>query len=115
MSSARLRLDFYESGVGETIVITFPSGGLGLVDAHPSQHSDRPNIRDIVKGKNLHFVCLTHPHSDHGIDLVSVLEEHPNVAAFWHTIFEIPALIYGAEQTVNFPSSLSDFGEDFLK
>ncbi|MGA2176207.1 MAG: hypothetical protein ABSH38_14620 [Verrucomicrobiota bacterium] len=108
-SSARLKLDFYESGVGDTIVVTFPSGGLGLIDAHPSQYSHRPNIRDIVQGKILHFVCLTHPHADHGVDLVPVIQEHPNIAEFWHTIFEVPAFIYGAEQAVNFPSPVREF------
>jgi hypothetical protein len=113
-SLARLKLDFYESGVGETIVVTFPSGGVGLVDAHPSQHSHRPNILDIVQGKKLHFVCLTHPHADHGIDLVPVLEKHPNIEEFWYTIFDVPAFIYGAGQApsfqaLNFPSPVREF------
>jgi len=105
----KLRIDFYESGVGETIVITFPSGGLGLVDAHPSQHSFRPEIQELVHGKKLHFVCLTHPHADHGVDLVTVLQSHQQIEAFWHTVFDIPALIYGVEQTVNFPSEVREY------
>jgi hypothetical protein len=95
--------------VGDTIVITFPSGGVGLVDAHPSQYSHRPPILEIVKGKKLHFVCLTHPHADHGIDLVPVLEKHPDIVEFWYTIFELPAFIYGLEETTNFPSPIREF------
>lgn len=104
-----LRIDFYESGIGDTIIITFPSGGVGVVDAHPSQHTHRPDIRQLVEGRKLHFVCLTHPHADHGVDLIPVLEQHPQIDAFWSTIFEIPAFIFGVEQTVNFPSPVQEF------
>ena len=105
----KLRLDFYESGIGETIVITFPSGGIGLVDAHPSKNSLRPEILKIVEGKKLHFVCLTHPHADHGVDLVPVLQNHQHIESFWHTIYHVPAFIYGVEQTVKFPSEVREF------
>jgi hypothetical protein len=95
---------------------------VGLIDAHPSQHHHRPDILDIVENKLLHFVCLTHPHADHGLDLIPVLESHPNVAEFWHTIFELPAFIFGVEQVVNFPSPIrgyaakmnKDWGEFFF-
>jgi len=108
-NSPKLRLDFYESGVGETIVITFPSGGLGIVDAHPSNHHHRPGILDLVKGKDIHFVCLSHPHKDHGKDLVPILEQHKGIKSFWHTIYNIPAFIYCIEETVNFPSEMRDY------
>jgi hypothetical protein len=104
-----LRIDFYESGIGDTIVIRFPSGGLGLVDAHPSPHSTRPDIQQIVAGKKLHFVCLTHPHADHGIDLVPVLEQHPAIESFWHTTSDVRAFIYRVEETRNFPSAVREF------
>ena len=106
---AKLRIDFYESGIGDTIIVTFPSGGLGLVDAHPSPHTHRPEIRQRVSGRKLHFVCLTHPHADHGVDLIPVLERHPQIGAFWSTIFEVPAFIFGVEQTANFPSPVRRF------
>jgi hypothetical protein len=106
---AKLRIDFYESGIGDIIIVTFPSGGIGVVDAHPSQHTHRPDIRQLVAGRKLHFVCLTHPHADHGVDLIPVLEQHPEVTEFWSTIFEIPAFIFGVEQTPNFPSPVQQF------
>jgi ribonuclease BN (tRNA processing enzyme) len=105
----KVRLDFYESGVGETIVITFPSGGIGIVDAHPSKFAHRPEILKLVEGKKIHFVCLSHPHKDHGIDLVQVLEKHTEIKSFWHTIYQIPAFIYGIEETVNFPSKVQKY------
>lgn len=105
----KLKVDFYESGIGDTIAITFPSGDLGLVDAHPSQYGHRPGIRELVEGRKLLFVCLSHPHADHGVDLVPVLQDHPDVLEFWHTIFDIPAFIYGVEQTVSFPSPVREY------
>jgi beta-lactamase superfamily II metal-dependent hydrolase len=105
----KLRIDFYDSGVGDTIVITFPGGGLGLVDAHPATHSSRPGIRDIVSGKKIHFVCLTHPHADHGEDLVSVLQTHPEIREFWHTTSDVPAFIYRVQEFPNYPSPVRDF------
>src|SRR6267142_1579356 len=106
---AKLRIDFYESGIGDTIIVTFPSGGIGLIDAHPSQYTHRPDIHQLVVGRKLLFVCLTHPHADHGVDLIPVLERHPEIDEFWSTIFEIPAFIFGVEQTVNFPSPVQQF------
>lgn len=105
---AKLRIDFYESGIGDTIIVTFPSGGIGIVDAHPSQHTRRPDISQLVEGRKVLFACITHPHADHGVDLIPVLEGHPQVEEFWHTIHDIPALVYGVEQTVNFPSSVRE-------
>lgn len=110
-NSQKLKLDFYESGLGETIVITFPSGGIGLIDAHPSKHAHRPPILEIVKDKTIHFVCLTHPHADHGVDLVPVLNEHHKIESFWHTVYHIPALIYGVEQMDNFPSEIRGYAK----
>lgn len=108
----KLRVDFYDSGVGDTIVVTFPSGGLGLVDAHPSPNAVRPTIQDIVAGKKLHFVCLTHPHADHGEDLVPVLETHPEIEGFWHTTSDVPAFIYGVQEAPGFPSPVQEFAKE---
>ena len=62
-----LQIDFYESGDGETILLTFPNGGMGIVDAIrlpllPTR------LLDLIRGRTVHFVCLTHPHRDHGMD-----------------------------------------------
>jgi hypothetical protein len=117
-----LRVDFFESGVGDTILVTFPSGDVGVVDAHPSSHSQRPAIQNLIAGKKLRFVCLTHPHADHGVDLIPILQSHPNIEEFWHTIHDVPALMYGIDQAPNFPSSVQQFANamnqewaDFLR
>lgn len=98
-----LRIDFYESGIGETTVITFPDGGLGIVDAHPSRYSHRPTIQQIVQDKQLHFVCLSHPHADHGKDLIPLLQSHPNIAAFWYSVSAIDSFIYELQEVNDFP------------
>ncbi len=104
-----MRLDFYESGIGDTIVVTFPDGGIGIIDAHPSRSQGRPDITTLVTGKRIHFVCLTHPHADHGIDLVPVLQNHPAIGSFWHTVSNIRLFFYRAEEAMNFPSEVRDF------
>lgn len=110
----KLRIDFYESGKGDTIVVTFPKGGVALVDAHPSPTKSRPGILEIIGDRPVHFVCLTHPHADHGVDLVQVLRGPQKPGEFWHTTSEINAFIYrlgenqayAPPQNVNFPSEL---------
>lgn len=105
-----LKVDVYESGVGETIVVTFPSGGVGVVDAHPSPTHLRPEILEILDGKDIHFVCLTHPHADHGIDLVPIVKEHQAIAEFWHTVSDIAAFFFfPVTETRNFPSAMRPF------
>lgn len=108
-----LRLDFYESGVGETIVITFPSGGIGVVDAHPSPTGSRPDIIELLRGKRVHFVCLTHPHADHGKDLERIFRAEIKVESFWHTMSELKPFFYGFTETKSFPGPLKDFVNRF--
>lgn len=108
-----LKFDSYESGVGETIVVTFPSGGIGVVDAHPSPNQTRPNLWEIVRGKRIHFVCLTHPHADHGRDLVSLIESQSGVEVFWHTISELNVFFFGLTQVRNSPGPLRDVVNQF--
>ena len=113
----KLRVDFYESGNGETIIITFPNGGLGIVDAHPSSQTNRPNIAALVAGKKIHFVCLSHPHADHGIDLIPVLETHPNIEEFWHSTSDVVGFIFCITETnnYNYPSAVAQFAHEFRK
>jgi hypothetical protein len=99
-----LKIDFYESGDGETILLTFPSGGMGIVDAHPSPAATRPAILDLIRGRTVHFVCLTHPHQDHGVDLIPVLEQHPDVLAFWHTVSDVDVTVFLQQEAMNYPN-----------
>ena len=108
-----LRLDFHESGEGETIVITFPGGGVGVVDAHPSPTASRPDIVELLRGKRVHFICLTHPHADHGKDIERILRAGIEVESFWHTISELKTFFYSLTQTKNYPGPLKDFVNRF--
>ena len=108
-----LRFDFHESGEGETIVITFPGGGVGVVDAHPSPTASRPEIVELLRGKRVHFICLTHPHADHGKDLERILRAGIEVESFWHTLSELKTFFYSLTQTKNYPGPLKDFVNSF--
>jgi hypothetical protein len=101
-----LRFDFYESADGETTIVTFPSGGIAIVDAHPSARNSRPPILDLINGKEIHFICLTHPHSDHGVDLVPIVQFAPAVGSFWHTVSDFNAFFFSISQVEAYPSSM---------
>lgn len=101
-----IKIDFYESGAGETTIVTFPSGGIGVIDAHPSQSLKRPDIIQLTKNKEIHFVCLTHPHADHAADLVKLQEKHQNnIKEFWHTVPSIQRFFYTVSEYKKYPAS----------
>ncbi len=109
-SSAKLKIDFYESADGETIILEFPDGGLGVVDAHPSAQNSRPSILRLVADRKIHFVCLTHPHADHGIDLIPILQQHKPIAEFWQTNPSVSSFVFHcATERPNYPSPLRRF------
>jgi hypothetical protein len=113
-SVRKLTIDFFESGVGETIRITFPDGGIGIVDAHPSQTGKRPPIDQLVVGRKVHFVCLTHPHADHGIDLIPILRDHPDIDSFWHTLSAVDVFVFAeAGQVPNYRSPIREAVAEF--
>ena len=107
--SAKVKVDFYESGIGDTIIVTFPDGGVGVVDAHPSPTASRPDILELVADRLIHFVCLTHPHADHGRDLVPLVEKHARISEFWHTNSQIQAFIYRLREIPSWPSEVREF------
>lgn len=84
------------------------------MDAHPSPSKSRPGILEIIGERALHFVCLTHPHADHGVDLVPLLRAPQKPDQFWHTTSDINPFVYrvgeavgyAAPKAVNFPSDL---------
>ena len=106
----KLKFDFFESAKGETIILEFPDGGVGIVDAHPSAEQTRPSILELVGKRTVHFVCLTHPHADHGIDLIPILQNHKAVGEFWHTNSDISTFVYHClTERPNYPSPVRDF------
>lgn len=114
ISRGKLTIDFFESGIGETVRITFPDGGIGIVDAHPSQTGTRPPIEQLVAGRKIHFVCLTHPHADHGIDLIPILRDHPDISSFWHTLSAIDVFVFAeAGQIPNYRSPIREAVAEF--
>ncbi|HEX7860952.1 MAG TPA: MBL fold metallo-hydrolase [Verrucomicrobiae bacterium] len=89
-------------------MITFPNGGIGVVDAHPSTLGSRAKIEQIIADKEIHFVCLTHPHDDHATDLAAVLRTG-RVKQFWTSVSDISSLGYRVESFTNFPSPIQEF------
>jgi len=109
-NSAKLKIDFYESADGETIILEFPDGGIGVVDAHPSAQNSRPPILALVAKRKIHFVCLTHPHADHGIDLIPIFQQQKAIAEFWQTSPSVSSFIYHcATERPNYPSPVRSF------
>ena len=89
-----LKIDFYESGQGETTIVTFPDNSIGVVDAYPSGSNSRPSITDLTVNKKLRFVCLSHPHRDHAEDIAQLLSQR-SPDELWHTINLTDAFFYG--------------------
>lgn len=85
-----LRIQVFEVDRGDCILIHFPSGDLGLVDAGPA--NGRPYSQAMLKailegGRRLRFVCITHPHADHTSGLLAVLRHADiRVGELWHSM-----------------------------
>ena len=67
-------------GKGESIVLKLPDGQWGVVDCHSESVTDpdaNPTTQFLrSRGvKTLLFVCLTHPHDDHFLGMVKLIEE----------------------------------------
>jgi hypothetical protein len=85
---AAFGIHVFGRGFGETIVLEFPNGGVGLIDCFSPQLSipdgqTRLSVNPVLRflknelrAESLAFVGLTHPHEDHGRGLSHVLEEY---------------------------------------
>lgn len=102
-----LKVDFYESGIGETTIITFPDDSIGILDAFPSSCASRTDILSLTTGKKINFVCLSHPHDDHSRDL-SLIMQSGNPQEFWNTVRSTPSFFYGLTEYNNFKSTVHD-------
>ena len=65
-----LTIHVISSGIGESIVIGLPDKKWGVIDCYTPDITDpskNPTIDFLRKNgvKELEFICLTHPHSDH--------------------------------------------------
>lgn len=102
-----LKIDFYESGIGETTIITFPDDSIGILDAFPSDCSSRPDILSLTAGKKINFVCLSHPHDDHSRDLSPIIQSG-NPEEFWNTVRSTPLFFYGLTDYNKYKSTVND-------
>lgn len=105
-----LIITFAESGRGETVFIEFPDGKVGVVDACPSRSCCRPSLAVELRGRDVAFVCLTHPHKDHGDDILPLLKSG-RIAQFWHSLPDIEPFVYFVTQGTKFRSLVSGLAE----
>ena len=110
MSRGSLTFTFAESGRGETIYIEFPTGEIGVVDGSKTSSGCRAALVDELKGREIAFVCLTHPHKDHGDDLIDLIKSR-TVPQFWHSLPEVEPFIYFVTQGTRFRSFVSHLAQ----
>ena len=77
-------------GYGESIVLTLPNGGVGVIDCFAprlrgatsnERRASNPTLRflrDTIQADRLAFLAFTHPHEDHGRGLSHLLQEYRN-------------------------------------
>lgn len=92
-------------------MLEFPDGQIGIVDAYPSNTASRPDILEITRDRETAFVCLTHPHEDHGLDLVRILENQ-QVKEFWYSFSPADKLIFHVTQHKKFLSPEREWAEE---
>jgi competence protein ComEC len=73
----QLMVDFLDVGQGDAIFLTMPNGEQVLVDGGPGQTVLR-ELAEVMPflDRKINLVVLTHPHADHVMGLVSVLERY---------------------------------------
>ena len=104
------KIDFYESGKGETTILTFPDESIGVLDAYPSAIKSRPDIISLLSSSKIRFICMSHPHDDHARDLPTILE-HSQPEQFWHTVQATERFFYGLTEYDTFNSPLKQIAE----
>lgn len=114
MNPGVLRFSFLESGRGETILIDFPDGQKAIVDCCTSTTGCRLNIEtELVSGdRRVVFICLTHPHLDHGKDIPAVLDAC-SVKELWHSLPDVVPFIYWISEAPTFKSSVHNLANRF--
>jgi hypothetical protein len=86
------------NGIGESILLCLPNGKWGMIDAYVPTLND-PNSSSafrllLERGvRNLEFLCLTHPDTDHFRGM-SLFLENFDVGQFWIFAAKSPAELY---------------------
>ena len=81
----RLRVDIFDVGQGDSILVTTPTGRRMLVDGGPDVDSATRALSRAADGRALDLVVLTHLDADHSRGLLKVLDR-----------YEVGAVIVGA-------------------
>ncbi|MCX6377389.1 MAG: MBL fold metallo-hydrolase [Armatimonadetes bacterium] len=118
MADSELQIHVLDVTYGDSIVVRFPDGKVGLVDCATSERDPRdrvPVLSWLEKNRidTLEFVCLTHPHLDHFAGMVDVLKSI-RVKEFWHTVDNVHLLMLEASRAGGL-TSLSLLRESFAE
>jgi beta-lactamase superfamily II metal-dependent hydrolase len=110
-----LEVHVFGADQGESILIKFPNDQWGVVDCYsPTKNADSNELLKFLldqKVKQLHFVCLTHPHHDHYSGLTHVLEQIPTRQFWYPAVMTVDLLrcIIKLEQQAHKASSDQEF------
>ena len=94
--------------------VDFPDGQKAIVDCCTSTTGCRLNIEtELVSGdRRVVFICLTHPHFDHGEDIPAVLGAC-SVKELWHSLPDVVPFIYWISEAPTFKSSVYNLANRF--
>ena len=88
-----LKVRIFGVGDGDCILLELPTGRLALIDSCvPAKQTSSPALA-FVKGKDLAFCCLTHPHADHVRGMTAVLQAARHVEQFWFALSDLDDVV----------------------
>ena len=89
-----LKLTFFGVGNGDSILIEFPNGQLGMVDSCNSSILKKPAVWNHILDTNLAFCCMTHPHRDHYAGFLDILKSpRIKVDEFWYALSDLDVIM----------------------
>jgi hypothetical protein len=89
-----LRIHFFGVGDGDSILLELPDGSYGLVDSCRYPGVQDPPAPPYVRGKQLAFCCLTHPHADHFDGMHAILSDPTvNTKEFWFSLSDLDVVL----------------------
>lgn len=105
-----------DHGFGESIVIIFPNGSIGIIDSFTSSKTGNPLAIDYLEENDLNFeqvdfVMLTHFHQDHYTGISQILEKCKQARFFCPNIVSLKSFQFLAESQANIKSHFNFFTE----
>jgi beta-lactamase superfamily II metal-dependent hydrolase len=108
---AEVRVTVFYVGDGDSILIRFPDGQLGLVDSNTTSWASIPPALKVIQqsGNKLAFLCMTHPHADHYRGMRQILNSPDiEIGEFWHTMPDVSVV---AKHALKSPATWGPYQE----